>query len=668
MKKVIIIKKIFLILSFIIVATSCKEDAIIDDLTNTDNSGATLGPGEFALGFTVTLDDLGGDGKYNPMKEWESYIDPSKFRVLFFDSQERFLFESKSRWVKQSTSINSNSVWYVSVPFYSYGNDETYDWDFDKIRETLVSEDFKIALLVNRPLHEYSSDYSEKEVGSDGGSQNGWFDSNTPNWTKENSLFGYTDIKNLKRIFDLHHTQFDPVYVNKAFPTSGYSGTEGFYDFIMDGPIETDKNGHSSNSVLSSFKSWVDWDGEQTDKSNQVKINGGSYKRIVLPSEKDPIPMYGMQNFKRINAADWPEGSTFDLGRSVENGDEVTDLPISLLRCCVKVELVLPKPVEWCVLEYSNIYSRCEPINVWTPTNELWDNNHASGDECDDFKSILNYGAVARTTDDRTSPLLDYQKRISWFYGAWKEKGDEEVAQGRERCWNFGSLTSNGTNWKNFAEKATGFNYPQIYNPMIQRNETAVCYKKGVDHENLKLWHNTLTGNYHLIAYTGERNINDPSNLAQLNGSGSHTSVPIFFWLLKFEGETKLYIIPITDYSKTNNPALNLATVADDENQEIKNIQGIKGAASENTLTDNINYYATEIAKQNTNAYPWPLIRNHVYRIYLKGTRGDGGMMISSEQTCSKSISFPDAIVKKNRFPGNNTGKPATLDTSTIKK
>ena len=106
----------------------------------------------YSIGLTITLDAMGGRAATpdnDPLWEFENYIDPQKFRVLFFDKDNKFLFESKNRWMKQIETSNDNSRWYVSVPFFTYGNEDNWDWK--KIKGKMMEGDFKIAILANRP-------------------------------------------------------------------------------------------------------------------------------------------------------------------------------------------------------------------------------------------------------------------------------------------------------------------------------------------------------------------------------------------------------------------------------------------------------------------------------------------------------------------------------------
>lgn len=637
---------------------SCTDDVLLEE--GDVNRAPELLDDQFALGFTVTLDAMGEDNAFNPMKEWENYIDPQKFRVLFFDDQERFLFESKSRWVKRESNSQNSTAWYVSVPFYNYGNDldEGYDWDFDAIRNALLDRDFKIALLVNRPLHEYASDYATAGNGIDGVGRSGWFDNSGPHWKKHNSYYGYTEADSVRRIFDLHHCSADPVYLNKSKPQSNYNG-EGFYDFIMDGDLEETKQ---AKFILSPFKSWVVWEGEETDKKNQVPLYGTAtgMRKTLHPSAQHPIPMYGVQNFKSIDPDDWKPGTTIDLSRNkqrVKDGktENIIDLPISLLRSCVKLELVVPRAVEWAVLNYSNICSRCEPMDVWTPTNEIWGAAHSQyGTNCE-MDAISAYGPLSTSSDpelNETDPT-EYRKKLSWFYGAWKEK----PLKAGEKRWDFG-LTED-----EFGENE-GYQYPKIYNCMIQRNSNVCVYKAGEVDENLQLYSNN--GKYHLIAYTGERNLNDPNNLNNIRGSGSVGNNLLVFWMVKFTGDDEIRVIPITDYENTSNSARNLATITKDESKTLNELFQ-KAPAKNNKIS--INDYAKNVWNKQVDSYPLPLIRNHVYRLYMSGTRSGDDMVITSEHTYSKSICFPEHLKRKEGASSfkKDAPKSATLNTATIK-
>ena len=608
--------KFFLLVALTAMLFSCRDEELVENPV-LGNSPMEFTNG-FSLDFTVTLDAMGDaptrSSDFNPMKEMEDYIDPEKFRVLFFDKAGRFLFESTSRWVTKldrNPDDIANKRWYVSVPVFSYGNDVKKNWNWDKIRDVMTDPaegGFKIALLVNRPLNEYTSDYAGNDI--DGGTTKGWFPNNSPDWGVSDSRFDENGKENLncKKIFDFHHCQWDPIYQNKSVP-SGWSG-EGYYNFIMgDAP-----NGVTNppEPKLSPFVSWVNWHGENDTKQNQVEVYGTVTRKSLLPSADHPIPMYGVQNFDYISPDEWQKGTTFSLNRP-------NDKAISLLRSAVKLELVLPagKKPDMAILCYSNIYSRCEPMDVWTPTNEIW-KDHNNGCE---WKNIQKYGPMVydgdpSTTTGTNGTFVVYRNRLSWLYGIWKKEG----------WWNFDSQTA-----VTIPSETSNPEYPRVFNPCIQRNAGVYVYgPKFTD-----TYHTDELGNIHIITYTGERNINDPSKLQDMSGAnvGARTMI---FWVLVYG--TKFYSLPIADYSYTNNTSL-------------RNIGSGTLAATpvfSNFNTTNLNTYANNVSTSSFNSdyRPWPLIRNHVYRMNIGSikTKGESeeenieDLFITSEDLYSPSI------------------------------
>ena len=655
-------KKINLLFFFfinLVLLQGCKDDDIMGSLTEEDFN---VDKNEYAISFLVTLDRLGGatgtrSGNFNPMEDIESYIDPEKFRVLFFDSKEQFLFESKSRWVKRESEDAESTTWYVSVPLYNYGNDNKYNWEFDKIRNILTSESFQIVLMVNRPLYEYASEYKTADgSGSDGGQQNGWFDNSKPDWKKEDSLFPENGVvnPNPKTIFDIHHSQEDWVYENKSAVSGLGSGSntpaEGYYNFIMAEPsrqnIVKDNQGKitqnvMANTIMSSVTSWVDWDGEEQagdnkNKKNYHVINNSSvYKKILHPNKNHPIPMYGTQKFQSIDPKTWTIGTTFNLTRPN------IDLPVSLLRSCVKLELVMPSEPDFVTIWYSNIYSRCEPMDIWTPTNEIWCKG-SENNVCSEMDAIMDNGPVFNNSALKGGdPLTEYQYKISWFYGRWLDKG-----------WQFGSLGRS-----NVKPAGHSYGYPRIFNPMIQRN-TTVSYGDNPYFKN---------GNqYHAIIYTGERNVNDPSNLSKSYDTGTSTtsasgSRMIEVLVFKLKNSTKVYSVPITNYDySTSHPARSIGTATYSDNAAL--------------ARGDIDNYAFTVSQNSTNKNyrPWPLMRNHVYRLYMQNTSpgtksgDDGEYIFSSEQSSSKTITFPKVMERFNRSRGIKDTQKATLDVSKL--
>ncbi|MCH5177135.1 MAG: hypothetical protein J1F25_03850, partial [Prevotellaceae bacterium] len=170
-------KNLKYIISLMLVAcfaiTSCSDPdidlpAADDDELSSPFENSPEGP---SLGITITLDDMGGRAAdpNDPLWEYENYVDLEKIRVLFFDSKDDFLFESRSRWVKQIEHSYNNSRWYMSVPFFTYGDEE--DWDWERIKKAMTSGPFKIAILANRPAWEWAPNFDNNT-----GLSAHWFD------------------------------------------------------------------------------------------------------------------------------------------------------------------------------------------------------------------------------------------------------------------------------------------------------------------------------------------------------------------------------------------------------------------------------------------------------------------------------------------------------------
>lgn len=601
---------------------------------------------ENVLTLKISLTDMaeGSIFESNPMKEVENYIDPEKFRVLFFTAHGNFLFESKSRWVKKLThnSTDDKTMWKIAVPFFSYGNDTEYNWNWKVIKDSLTSRDFKIAILANRP----GTDCFPELENNANAAGNKWFDNTGPHWNASNSIATEgVDPKNVKRIFDLHHSQWDPIYNDKGLVTQSNITTQrtNYYEFMG----ETIGTNPTHNFYSSSTASWVQWQNENS--SNPVKKKDGGntddygwgYRLSRLPDMNYPIPMYGIQKYDQIIATEWLDGTTFDLVRE-------QDEPVHMLRSAVRLDFLVPieYDIDYLILFYSNIYSRCEPMNIWDPTETIWSENH--DDQCE-WKKIAEYGPVTRPTDgyagtdfkvdgnaDNYGAKEAYQKRMVWFYGSW-------ISQG----WNFPSEyypNDKTGEWAKAAMKTNSLNgnvilgddgqpfYPKVFNPCIQRNN--LIY---VDKEND---FGDVPGYHHYIVYTGERNVNDPTALHRLgaNTSGNPT---IIYWGLgintqknaagkKTRGERHFFVI--ADYDDYDDDQIHYhdSTGANGDVYSY-DASGNPAKCEKQSFINPIEqaamaYEGTKLVGNNTvkGIKTLPLLRNHVYRITLgkKTTRG----------------------------------------------
>lgn len=655
---------LFLLLSIAAVAfVSCTSD-----LSNPSNDadGEEVFDGD-VLKFLVTLDHLGGASTRATPNETEArltrienYVDPEKFRVLVFNQDDEFLFESKTRWVKQLDPDIDHSTWSVSVPMYTYGNNykSEYSWKWDEIRRQITSGPFKIAILANRPEVDIFPEMSDNTTSAP-------FDNSGPDWTVKNSAASYalgeTAKENVKRIFDLHHSQYDPIYENKGAPKNNMNTqtgevywTENVYDFIM-GKTE---DGRPS---LSATSSWVDFD----ERDNR----GWNFRKTRLPDEEYPIPMYGVQEFAPLTG--WKQGTMINLNRN-------TDKPVSLLRSVVKLELIVPRlaspkngityPTD-VVLFYSNIYARCEPMNVWTPTDQIWEGKNGQAGLCDIdiIRGNLYQGRIttaedyASTNQNVKAHALEsfdrYQQRLAWYYGSWWQEG----------LWSFGDKVDSHLNKTD--------QFPQVFNPCIQRNVSVYVDPTYEDEKG-----------YHYVVYTGERNVNDPSALYRLGSDGSGNPTAIY-WCVIYDTEGKrsligdgegaiTYSFAIADYSGEFGDAANVYNVSREgriQSVTSNGVTSIKPSNSERCAGGWSNHptsptygangtgmgeylrrvqgynnfdarsYSDETPYEQKD-YPLPLVRNHVYTLTLASTKSatpDGiPFSVHLEEKHTRDINF----------------------------
>ena len=676
--------------------SACVDDKLVEpdsdkDIVWNEEDG-------YCLQFVITLDDMGGvgatRGTISELKAIEDYVDVEKLRVLFFTCEAKkgdddfdhdyFLFEPKNHWVKKigaADNYKNENRYLVSVPMYTHGNNEgDYRWDWDFIRERLTTEKFKIAILANRP--EY--DYADRFAGNGGVEKiaAGWMPNKGPYWGSNDAFTKGDEIKSLenlkekgvKDVFDLHHCQVDINYINK-------SAGDGYYSFIMDDwgndwystwdGMTSDKAKRNEGPKMGATSSWVNWDlNFGTDSTDGLTIyneegfvgtaNTKAYSKTSrLPSYDYPIPMYGIQEFDPITYSEdddndedqkeelWLKGSPFYLSPGIPGQDELdpkiyNQKTISILRSVVRMELLIPKTgyteddLKMVAVCYSNIYSRCEPMNVWTPTDILWNNLHGTdangkytGDNKCEIENILKYGSICTTNQKfgtNIGAVEEYQTALRWFYGAWEKKG-----------WKFNGYQGRTYN--------VSFESPNLFNPVIQRNQLVICGRDSKFDD----------GDYwHYVYYCGERNIMDPSNLDALH-SPNPANNTCQYWMIQL-GDN-VYAIPVTDYSKSNNTVHNLTAIQPSKNGSrtktsyftkisyIANHQAADATTkNQNSWNTFHNDYESSITALTTSAdpsiLPWPLIRNHVYRITLSRKSQNNGSASGRSTDDSEPVSF----------------------------
>lgn len=601
-----------LILGALFILSSCHDDDLFDGTEQQEEMFKDV----YSVNLMVTLDPMSVSS--NTAKEpaeitkWENYIDLERFRILFFDDNDKFLFESKNRWVKQIDLNDNFSSWYVSIPFGPFGNDsygEGKEYDWNAIRTHLTTKKFKVAILANRPAQLRYPGFVDSNLSL----PSGVFDNDGPYWGPDDT--GKRDI------FDLHHFQYDIIYKDKGNPKMKDGQYDEMYDFVMD---YTDKNQPKMGSSIN----WVSFD--NGDKDSEVLTSSVNMRNIKMPSAEHPIPMYGIQEFEPIPAQYWKEGTPFDLSNlptDVFPTVQYNYKSISLLRSCVRLDLRIPKSAvsnapQFVTLWYSNIYSRCEPMDTWTPTDQIWKTDHNNGCE---WESILNYGPISSDkAPGNGSTKDDYQKQISWIYGIWQEKK-----------WPFKRV--DGKTVTPVAATAST-PYPHIFNPCIQRNKVIRCHNGDVT----KYYND---GYYHWIVYTGERNCNDPNTLPDMV-KNPYIACFVIGWKNKTSGD--YYCIPLLDYKNNT------------DTDVTKNISGVSPAvsvfgphnydpSSTGSWPKAMDTYIGNLRSKRGANLPYPLLRNHVYRFTLTGkTRaGEDGDELQGISVTSEVLQTPDINYSK---------------------
>lgn len=322
----------------------------------------------------------------------------------------------------------------------------------------------------------------------------------------------------------------------------------------------------------------------------------------ILPSSDHAIPMYGVQKFNKLEGW-WDEGASFDLtsgGQSVD-GEEYDAKTISLLRAVAKVEVIIPKSLgvpKHVYLHSLNSSVRCEPMDVATPTEQLWKDHKT---ECE-WKLVQSYGTFLPSGGKYQ--MDDYKKKLSRYYGNWLEWG-----------WNFNNYTQYKPNYD------TDGPFPRIFNPIISRSDCA-AFIDVTDYYNDQY--------YHYLFYMGENTIDASSNY-----NGNDGSIMIPHIEIRFDERYQS-----TSRVKTNTD-LNLM---DKDCYHIYFTEGgiASGARDANGVSKiaNGNYEKEYENKINYLKEHWPIMRNHVYRFTVKDVSSDGMHLLVDAQNRGVEITF----------------------------
>lgn len=322
----------------------------------------------------------------------------------------------------------------------------------------------------------------------------------------------------------------------------------------------------------------------------------------VLPSADHPLPMYGVQKFAALSEW-WDEGASFDLttGGVNENGKEYNAKPIALLRAVAKIEVLVPKSLgvpKHVYLHSLNSSVRCEPMDVATPTNELW-KDHNAGCEWE----LVQERGNTFLEDGKTAYTEDYYKRkLAWYHGNWLEWG-----------WNFNNLK-----WKPDYENDGPF--PRIFNPYISRSDCA-AFIDVTDYYNDQY--------YHYLFYMGENTIDASSNY---NGNGGSCMIPHIELRFDDRYASTSKVATNTDLNLMDKDCYRIYFTKGGIASGARNTDGTSKIANDkyDTQYDNQTKYLKE---------HWPIMRNHIYRFTLvdNGASNMNGIVVDAQ---NRSVDF----------------------------
>lgn len=344
-------------------------------------------------------------------------------------------------------------------------------------------------------------------------------------------------------------------------------------------------------------------------------------REAIIPSETNPIPMYGVQNFEALGE-DWISGTTFDLSNSSTGLTTTVDYDfknIYLVRSVAKVELYLKQKAAYVFMRSMNRSGRCETVDVETPTDELWKETHQISadykDVCDWFrvkaKGPLYYHNWTSSKDNNgntkytdTEPkdktqLKEYSNWLAWFYGSWAETSWYPTylkdAEGKRvvttEAWDF-EKNDNQKEGINPSDDNNPY-YPRIYYPDINRSDFCEFYYEGMEN-----------GLHKYVIYVPDKNIDDPNYPGIIS---STPKIPRIEYRMNYDHNSNLddnwcYRIYFCDQQPSTGFAKDeYETKFDKELRDHNVISGSPGTVGLNKT------YGM-----------WPIMRNHIYRFYVE--------------------------------------------------
>ncbi|MCH5235780.1 MAG: hypothetical protein J1E16_10840 [Muribaculaceae bacterium] len=321
-----------------------------------------------------------------------------------------------------------------------------------------------------------------------------------------------------------------------------------------------------------------------------------------LPNQDQAIPMYGVQRYAPIPS--WERGTTHNL-----------DGNVYMVRALAKVEVYISKDfgeLQHVYMKSMNRAARCEPMDVETPTSDLWNNLHydiTNNKELCEWYNIQKYGACYNIDQSK------YINWLNWFYDSWTSASWKTAgytyraalgywvptnADGKHTGWPKTLTTLDEFTTMN----GTKLDSPHLFNPYIYRSDFCRFIAAGED-DNY----------YKFILYVPDKNIDDPSTVGRMD---STPKVPHIEY--RFKPNATSY--PNSEFNLDDNDCYRIyfTNYGQYSASGSENMDGTPlNTKFANKTIDQDDYDNYE--KDRTNlSYHWPVMRNHLYQFYVGGS------------------------------------------------
>lgn len=319
------------------------------------------------------------------------------------------------------------------------------------------------------------------------------------------------------------------------------------------------------------------------------------------------IPMYGIQSFDKLEDDNkgyrWEPGTTFDLSTFNQLTPSGYDAKsIYLLRSVAKVELRIPKSLgsHHVYLRSMNRNARCEPLDISTPTKDLWpdDDNGLHNTDCEFFELVGKSPFYESSFSGSGTQYDAYRSKLAWWYGNWSKDG----------------ITVGGVN----INTGLGTDYPHILNPLIGRTDCCRFNESNSD---------SYYDRY--VLYVPEKFVDDPGSTGS---SASMITTTPKVCHIEFRVDEDPYANVDDDecyriYFTPGGYNPEYSKLVDFKNDKNKNVQSWE------------RMYERNVENLKTH---WPIMRNHVYSFTVTE--------INTKLVVSKVEVLPWKMVEGNNY------------------